>query len=104
MDFEHITGLGHLISFSDLNNTSFDLYCYPGHPKYIHDKYGALAVGEFYNLIISELEKYNSEVYRAGTAVFAIPHDEKNPPLLSINYRAKIYTLPKRTVTVNNVC
>lgn len=93
-----------MISFSDLNNKSFDLYCYPGHPKYIHDEYGAAAVGEFYNLIIGELEKYNSEVYRASTAVFAIPHDENNPPSLSVTFKSKNYTLPKRTVTINNVC
>ncbi len=99
-----ITDLGHLISFSDLNNISFDFYCYPGFPTYIHDEYGSLAVEEFFNLITCELEKYNRKVYRVWFSVFAIPHDEKNPPMLSVNFKSKNYTLSRRKVTINNVC
>lgn len=62
MDIRHIKNFGQIMSFSDLNNVSFDFYCYPGHPSDIHDEYGALAVEEFYNQVISELECFNSAV------------------------------------------
>lgn len=103
MDIRHIKNFGQIMSFSDLYNQSFDFYCYPGHPHDIHDKYGSLAVEDFYNMIINELEKYSSEVYRASIAVFVIPYSENNPLSLSINFKSKIYTLSRRTVTINNV-
>jgi len=103
MDIRHIENFGQIIAFSDLSNEAFDLYCYHTHPHDIHDKYGSLAVEEFYNIIISELEKYNTKVYRVSTAVFAIPSAENNPPLLSINFKSKIYNIFKRRVTINNI-
>ncbi len=103
MDFEHIPELGHLIAFNSLKNKSFDLYCYPGHPAFIHDTYGALAVGEFYNSIITELLRYSTEVYRADSAVFAVPSSEKNPPSLFVKFKTINYILPRRRITINNV-
>ncbi len=103
MDIRHIENFGQIIAFYDLDNVSFDLYCYPGHPKDIHDNYGSLAVEEFYNLIISKLEGYNTKVYRTSTCVFAIPYDISNPTIISINYKSKTYILNRRTVTINNV-
>ena len=103
LDTSSIENFGQLLAFDDLNNVSFDLYCYPGHPKDIHDKYGALAVNEFYNLIISKLESYNTTVYRASVCVFAIPYDNNNPAAISIKYKSKTYILNRRTVTINNI-
>lgn len=103
MDIRHIENFGQIMAFSDLDNEAFDLYCYNTHPHDIHDKYGALAVEEFYNTIIGELEKYNEKVYRVSTAVFVIPSAENNPPLLSINFKSKIYKICKRKVTINNI-
>jgi len=103
MDIRHIENFGQIMAFNDLNSQSFDFYCYPGHPREIHDKYGSLAVEDFYNMIINELEKYSSKVYRVSTAVFVIPYSEKNPLSLSINFKSKIYNLSRRKITINNV-
>ncbi len=94
------------ISFSDMNNKSFDLYCYPEHPcDIIYEKYcGYLLLDEeFRKIIVSELKKYNPTVYRVSTAAFAIFYAENNPPSLSVNYKSKNYTLSKRKVTINNI-
>lgn len=103
MTIENIKNFSDIMLFEDLKNITFDLYCYPGHPHDIHDKYGALAVGEFYNMIIGELEKYNSVVYRAGVCIFAVSHSEDNPECLLICYRSKVYRLSKRIVTIDNM-
>lgn len=103
MDIRHIKNFGQVISFCDLDNVPFDLYCYPGYPHDIHDNYGSLAVEEFFNRVICKLECYNEKVYRVSTSVFAIPYDNNNPMTISINYKLKTYELNRRTVTINNV-
>lgn len=103
----HEEFFGQAISFSDMNNKSFDLYCYPEHPCEVirKDKENDLLFlnEDFHRSIVRELKNYNRTVYRVSTSAFAVPHNEKNPPSLSVTYKSKNYTLSKRKVIINNM-
>ena len=103
MNIINIKNFGDIIAFSNLDNSFFDLYCYPDRPRMIHDKYGARAVDDFFNVIIGELEIYNSNIFRVSYSVFAIPYSSNNPEFLSINFKSVQYILTRRTVKIDNV-
>ncbi len=103
MNIYNIKSFTEIILFENLKNQTFDLYCYPCLPRDIGDKYGLLAMDEFFNIIIGELEKYDVEVYRVTYTIYAIPHSEDNPEYLLISYKSKIYKISKRTVTIDNM-
>lgn len=103
MNVNTIKSIGELITYGDLDNKYFDIYYYSsGYPGDIHDEYGALAVQDFCNEIISKLESLDNDICRVCSAAFAIPHYDKNPAELYVDFKNRTYELKRRTVLIDS--
>lgn len=104
MNVNTIKSIGELMVYEDLDSKHLDIYYYPkGYPGNIHDEYGALAVQDFCNEIISKLECLNNNVCRVCSAAFAIPYSDNDPDELLVDFKDHTYNLKRKTVSINTV-
>lgn len=103
MNVRNIENFGYVIMDKDFDNSKFDFYCCPDRIQLIHDKYGSRAVDDFFNMIISELEKYSSQVFRVSLGIFTIPDSSNAPEFITINFNSEQYILNRRIVTITNI-
>ena len=102
MNVNNIRSIGEIMVYEDMDDKCLDIYYYSkGYPSDIHDEYGALAVQDFCNEIISKLESLNSNICRVCSAAFAIPYSDKNPARLLVEFKNRTYELKRKTVQIN---
>ena len=100
MDKFHTEHFGYIMAYGDIDNEVFDFYYYPG------DILNELEWQEFVKFqekFIGEMKKYCSIIYDITHAGFVIPHDEKNPDKLEIEFGSKIYDIKRRRIRINNM-
>jgi hypothetical protein len=74
-----------------------------GHPKQIHDSFGASAIDEFRLAVINEVLERNSadEIWRISHDGFAITSKESNCASFTVEFRGIKQTILKKTIKIN---
>ena len=88
------------MAYGDIDNEIFDIYYYPGD---ILSEFEALELEKFEEKFIGEIKKYFPIIYHLTIGGFVIPHDEKNPDKLEIEFGSKIYGIKRRKIRINNI-
>ena len=74
-----------------------------GHPKHVHDAFGALAINEFRLAVINEICKRNStdEIWRVTSDGFAILSKDSNCASFTLDFRGIKHTILKKTIKIS---
>lgn len=78
-------------------------YLEGGHPKMVHDKYGAAAIDEFRDIYINKILNENKckDIWRLTSDSYAILHKESNIPEFTIQYKELNYSIKKKKVIMS---
>lgn len=98
--FHNTYNFMNIMAYGDIDNEVFDFYYYPGD---ILSEFEPLELDKFQEKFIGEIKKYFPIIYHLIIGVFVIPHYEKNPDKLEIEYGSKIYGIKRRKIRINNM-
>jgi hypothetical protein len=87
--------------YDDLEEIKIDIfYNESGHPKQIHDAFGASAINDFRLAIINEIlsRNFENEIWKISSDSFAIVHKCSNCDSFTIYFRGIKQTILKKTV------
>lgn len=105
-DFSFYMNVAYYMVYKGLEYTKIDVYYNDhGHPKYIHDEYGALAVEEFEDMLIDEIKARNNpkKISSVGWDAFAIESKEKNSDGFEFYYKDIKCNIKKKTFEIREI-
>jgi hypothetical protein len=92
------------ILFGDVKTVRIDVYYNShGHPRFIHDAFGAEEIDKFRLVVINEILERNSTdvIWRMHGDAFAISHKDSNCASFKVNYRGIEHDILKKTIQIN---
>jgi hypothetical protein len=77
-----------------------------GHPKLIHDTFGASVINDFRLAVVNEILSQNSasEIWRISSDSFAIIHKDSNCDSFLIDFRGIKHKILKKTILLRTSC
>jgi hypothetical protein len=98
------TGIFQDMLYHGVEVVKIDIYYNEGgHPKYVHDEFGALAIDDFRSVVINEIAKRNStnKIWRASTDAFAVMHKDSNCGSFTVDFKGIKHDILKKTIQLN---
>ena len=89
--------------YEGVNEIRIDIYYNDhGHPKLVHDAFGASAINEFRLAVINEILKRNAtdEIWRVSGDAFAIVSKDSNCTSFALEFKGIEHIIRKKTIRI----